>query len=356
MKNLYLLLLLLGMCPVLPAQSDVFSIDILLSEDFTKDPTGDMLSLPSGLDEKWVNYDQDGQVGECREDGLTPGAWFWEKDLGDTSQNATNSAYTSCSFNRFFPLKSRNWLILAPVFIPDTTYYLCWKSLSLFGPAFLDGYKVLASTDTNLPASGDFSHTLFRAAQMVDKKTNDPQQALDPDYILFSPGYVHANTYADSAYFFLDYERDSSGEPDPDYPFLHGKFEPHCVSLKEFSEQVIYIAFLHDSVDDYLLQIDDIVVSNSKTVSTADRPVNLNYFKVQPNPVQDNALLQWSFRDAQAGRLRVLDLAGRTVWEHPFEASGQTNARVDAQGFAKGLYFAVLETAGGQSVRRFVKM
>ena len=144
---------------------------ILLDMNFEGpvDPGNAMLSAPTGDDTQWVNYDQDHKTGSCvKSPGITPKDWYWESDLGfEDPSTADNNAFTSCSYLTNVDWQNRNWLITAPVFIPDNTYWLCWRSLSYYGPDFMDGYHVLASTTTNLVNA--FSDTLFKAAQTLTR-------------------------------------------------------------------------------------------------------------------------------------------------------------------------------------------
>ncbi|MBC7774481.1 MAG: T9SS type A sorting domain-containing protein [Phycisphaerae bacterium] len=326
-------------------QANDLSPDTLLQHTFEGllDPADSMLPQPTGDDIQWVNYDQDNKKGLCVSNGITPKGWYWESDLGFSDPNmADNYAFTSCSFlDPNGSLQNKNWLITSPVYIPDSTYWLCWRSLSYYGPDFMDGYRVLVSTSTNLPSG--FTDTLFSAAQTVDRFVKG---SLDLNDYLFSPGYIHANGYTDTAYFFIDTE--------PLGDFYHGKLEPHSVSLANYAEQNIYIAFFHDSYDDFQLQVDDILVTNTKV--SASIPSNFVYFNVLPNPVHDFAFVNWKTQTPQAGHLSVVDQSGRIVFEKEFNARAEGQIHLDAQGFAPGIYYCKLQTATGQATKMLVKM
>jgi hypothetical protein len=305
------------------------------------DPADTMLNLPTGDDQHWVNYDKDKKTGLCVANGSTPKAWYWESDLGYNGPGAANNdAFTSCSFLIDTSYRTSNWLITSPVFIPDDTYWLCWRSLSYYGPDYMDGYAVLASSSTNLVDA--FSDTLFRAAETV-KSLSIGSLLLD-DYI-FSAGYIHANGYTDQDYYFVDVE--------PNGAFYHGKLEPHSVSLAAYAGQTIYLAFLHDSKDDYQLQVDDILVTNEKTAVSSLS--NLLYFNILPNPVQDFAFINWKTPTPQAARLSVVDQSGKIVFEKQFSTRLEGQFHLEAQAFAPGIYYCRLETATGQATKLLVK-
>jgi len=319
--------------------------DTLLQHTFEGilDPADTMLTQPTGNDLHWVNYDQDNKVGLCVNNGSTPKGWYWESDLGFVNPNmANNDAFTSCSFLNGTNPQNRNWLITSPITIPEENFWLCWRSLSYYGPDFMDGYKVLVSSSTNLPEG--FTDTVFRAAQTVQSLNLG---SLDLNDYIFSEGYIHANGYTDDAYFFVDFEGNN--------PFYHGKMEPHTVNLSAYAGQTIYIAFLHDSYDDFQLQIDDILVSK-QTVSTSSAANVFEYFNVMPNPVRDLAFVNWKTPTPQAGRLSVVNQRGEILFEQNFNARSEGQIHLDAQDFAPGIYYCRLETATGQSTKMLVKI
>lgn len=325
-------------------QSDRQASDTLLQHTFEGflDPADTMLTAPTGNDHHWVNYDQDNKVGLCVSNGPTPKGWYWESDLGFSDPNmADNYAFTSCSYLNSGSPQNRNWLITSPVYIPDDTYWLCWRSLSYYGPDFMDGYRVLVSTNGNLSAA--FTDTLFSAAQTIDRFNIG---SLDLNDYLFSGGYIQANGYTDTDYFFIDFEGPN--------PFYHGKLEPHSVNLSDYAGQTIYLAFLHDSYDDFQLQVDDILVSNSMV--SANTPSDFMYFNVLPNPVHDFAFLNWKTPTPEDTHLSVADQSGKIIIEKQFNARSDGQFHLDAQGFAAGIYYCKLKTATGQATRLMVKI
>jgi len=325
-------------------QADDRSLDTLLQHSFEGllDPADTMLTQPSGDDVHWVNYDQDNKTGLCVSNGITPKGWYWESDLGFIAPNmADNDAFTSCSYLQSANPQNRNWLITSPVYIPDSSYWLCWRSLSYYGPDFMDGYRVLVSTSSNLPA--DFSDTLFSAAQTIVSPQNG---SLDLNDYTFSNGYIHANGYTDTDYFFVDTE--------PQGNFYHGKLEPHSVKLANYAEQLIYIAFLHDSYDDFQLQVDDILVTNTKV--SASNLSNFLYFNILPNPVHDFAFLNWKTQTPEAGHLSMVNQSGKIVFKKDFNSRAKGQIHLDMQGFAAGIYYCKLETGSGQATKMLVKI
>jgi len=326
----------------LMAQSGGSQPDTLINETVMGNPIGMMLSVPTGDDNAWVNYDQDLVKGNCVQNGITPNGWYIERDFSFPDSIFTaNKAFTSCSYLNG-GVQNHNWLILPPIYIPDDNYWLLWRSLTAEGPAYVDGYKVLASTNSNLPASGDFSHLLFKAAEMVSF-VNPGNFTLDLDDYVYSDGYIHANGFTDTSYFYL---------LGPDGPYA-GKLEPHEVKLNDFAGQTIYIAFHHDSKDDIMMQLDDIIV----TTSTATKqPANFLNFDIMPNPAVSSTYVSWTLQKPEPGRLQLRDQSGKLLLEKTFSAYEQGQLFLELDGLPAGVLHCTLQTASGLATRKLVKL
>lgn len=341
MKQLLPTLLLLG-CGLASNAQFLSAPDTLLVQHFTVDPSDLMLDFPSGFDLQWVNWDADNLPALC--EPQTPRNWYWENDLGDPTDPPVNFAFTSCSY---LPngQPNENWLITPPVYIAHTSAELSWRSSPFEGPGYLDGYKVLVSTTGNEPFLGVFTDTLFVAAEMLDLLNGN---SLNPDDYVFSPGYVHANRYTNTDYFFL-------AQPFPNIWVYRGRLEPHTVSLAKYVGQTIYIAFLHDSADDNTLQIDDIAVVQDQGIGTTAPILPQLHLQVRPNPVADVALFTWQNAAAQSGLLVVSDLLGRTVLEHAVERLSTGQTQVPFGSLPAGTYSCTLRTPEGQQTVLVVK-
>ena len=317
--------------------------DTLLFQTFTEDPSDTFLIFPSGNDNQWVNWDADNLATVCGDNSEVPGAWYWESDLGDLSDPPVNFAFTSCSFLVDPNQHNENWLITPPIFIPDAATALHWKSMPFEGPGYMDGYKVLLSTGSNEPFTGAFSDTLFVAAEMEDFLV---PQSLDPNDYIFSPGYVHADRYTDTSYFFLI---------TPSAGAYTGRLEPHTLSLAAYAGQSIYIAFLHDSTDDSVLQIDDITVVHGESTSTKTPSIKQYTLSVQPNPGSEQVLVQWTIPTQQEGLLRLTDLLGQTVLEQKTGPLNKGSIVLHIGHLPSGIYPCTLMTTAGQQTTMLVK-
>lgn len=323
--------------------------DTLILENFEDDPSDEMLLFPSGNDLEWVNYDEDLEPGSCvLPPDETPFGWFQEGDFSVAPPGMPdNDAFTSCSFLENPNIRNANWLITSPVTIPDSTYWLCWRSLSYYGPGYLDGYHVLLSQTSNDPGESPFTDTLFSAAEMVEDSA--PSGSLNVEDYVFSDGYIHANGYTDTSYFFIDFTEGP--------PFYHGRLEPHAVSLAAYAGKTVYIAFLHDSQNDFFLQVDDIIVSRIPPhVSVNDKTGDIYFLQIIPNPVRDAAYVAWKMKTPQEGRLYLSDQSGKVIVQQNFSGRAEGHCFLETHHMEPGIYFCTLETAGGRATTKLVKI
>ncbi len=311
-----------------------YAPDTLLIQRFEVDPTDTMLLFPSGNDLQWVNWDAD-QVPPACDFGRVPGNWFWDSDLGDS----TNSAFTSCSYLKDAQKRNENWLITPPIFISDTQTILSWRSLSFEGPAFLDGYKVLISTTSNAAYDGTFQDTLFVAAEMIAALV---PFSLDPKDYVFSAGYIHASGFRDTTYFI---------PADSNYPNNRGLMEPHAVSLTPYAGKRIYIAFVHDSQDDNILQLDDIAVVQGVGLYAPEQYRPTLRLRVLPNPARDATRLFFS-EIIRPVRVQITDATGRAVSVQSLSGQPTDSLWLDMSALPSGTYVvAIVAEHAVESIR-----
>lgn len=239
-----------------------------------------------------------------------------------------------------------NWLILPPVLIPDSFCFLEWKSLSFQGPAFLDGYQVLVSTSGNDVFDGVFKDTLFTAASMVSCPNLFDCGSTTVSAYSFTPGYIHANAFTNPDYYFYD----------PGIQNYRGKLEPHTAGLSKYAGKIIYIAFLHDSNNDNILQLDDILLVDQKTSGTGRSPGITTEFSVAPNPAVDKTVVQFSLKDPAPTLLQVRNATGQLM--HTTKLSVQNALQryeLNVQTWPKGVYFVQLLNENGVASLKLVK-
>jgi hypothetical protein len=320
-----------------------------LETDGPFEPINLDVSMPTGYDLTWVNYDEDGIAQTC--DTTTHG-WYgrYENTFPEPSENF---CFTSCSYlngdNSIYPciLKNRNWLIMPPITITGDNAKLEWRSSSYYGPFGVDGYKVLVSTSSNLIES--FTDTLFKAAEMI--RPLSTFGLLSTQKYLYSEGYIHANSYTLNEYFSLDTDIDG-------LTFWHGILEPHSADLSAYTGQTIYIAFLHDSQCDFQLQLDDIVVIDNITNAIPEKS-DIVQFAVRPNPIIEEAFLDISFRNATKYQVTITDIHGKvvqTLTDNNNNKDSKKSISLDFKELPSGTYFCNLTTNKGHISKKVVKI
>lgn len=320
--------------------------DTLLFENFETDPALNMALAPSGDDQKWVNWDGDGHT--PWNSGI-PKNWFQTLDFGQIGFGALDSNYVFASTSYFLDpsYSNNNWLILPPLHIIGNNASLHWKSAPFRGPSFMDGYLVLVSSSSNDPSTGDFTDTLFKAAETIDPPPYYPTVLTDSFH--FSAGYIHANAYSDTAWF--------------KYPPIIQSFdtyyisylEPHEKTLSQFQGKTIYIAFVHNSQDDDFISVDDILV-----LGTTDAVSRIPAFEdpvIYPNPATRFITLDYHLNQAAEVLVQILSEEGAILQSYPAEKkqAGNYNSNFDLMQLPAGNYFAVLKANDQSIAKAFIK-
>lgn len=188
------------------------SCDTIFFEDFED----------QAIDAAWQNLDLDM---ENPSDPLLDSNWMFIYDslsttfLGDSNHVAAATSFFSP------PGQASNWLITDSFTVCDSNLWLVWKSAPDQGFAFMDGYEVLLSTTDSMP--GSFTQLLAKFAE-----------GWDGFPAIQIPGLPHPNFCADD-----------------------GVMTQWRTSLKPYYGQRVFIAFHHDSEDDNMIFLDDILVA-----------------------------------------------------------------------------------------------
>lgn len=313
--TLFALLLFIGYAQASFSQA----IDTLLFENFETDPdTYIEPNFPNGDDETWVNYDQDG-YNDASGAGR-PGEWFWSVGFADV--DTTTLVYASNSWTTPATLVA-NYLVLPPITISDASAQLSWKSAPYQTPRYLDGYYVVASTDCNIEEC--FTDTLFKAAEFLSAEILDTDSGFS--HYNFSSGWVHGE---DGTY--IEYHNDSAR--------FVGILQPHSVSLAAYMGQTIYIALVHGTVDDNLLSIDDLLVTQNKITGVETYPAENTSVKVYPNPANATCTLDFFMPQTAPVTTTLIDASGRTVLSTPSRImiKGQQKIQLNVSQLASGSY------------------
>ena len=330
---------------VLSAQNDT-----LLFENFQTDPTDFFTDIPEGNDTTWVNFDSDG----FEDSNNRPQNWYFTEAFRMTRDTLTasgepNFVLASSSWLMGFLEGNRNWLILKPLQILNNQATLHFKSAPFQAPRYMDGYSVLVSETSNASYEDVFTDTLFRAAQMTE--ILGTENSIELSDFIFSKGYIHADSLRDTLYAVVT--TDTSGSP-----LITPQMEPHSLSLAAYAGKRIYIAFLHDSDDDNLMALDDILVlGNNNPTNSKDLSDNIR-FVTYPNPAMDWINVMYRLEKTAAVGLEMRNTLGQLVGQIYLHevASGEQQHQLNLSRLPAGTYHLVLTIDHQKIIKKFVKI
>jgi hypothetical protein len=315
--------------------------DTLLFEDFQADDFPYIqIDPPNGSTNEttnWYNFDEDG-LPDGSPSGR-PNEWFLAFPFAAANQltpnGDTNYVLASNSWSNVNQY-TLNWLITPKIQINGPTT-LSWKSAPRQTPRYLDGYEVRISTTNNYETS--FTTTLFTAGEYLSA----PGPFADSSFANynFSTGFIHGQ---DGSY--IEYAGDSAR-------FI-GELRPFSVSLNAYIGQSVYIAFLHKTMDDNLISIDDILVTGVATsIKEEEKEFKLGAF---PNPASNMLTLNYTLPKSSAIDVMVYDFNGRLV-ESKFmgmQIAGQQSITYNVANLANGEYSFVIRSSFGTTTQKVV--
>ncbi|MCD1117036.1 T9SS-dependent choice-of-anchor J family protein [Chryseobacterium turcicum] len=118
----------------------------------------------------------------------------------------------------------------------------------------------------------------------------------------------------------------------------------HTVNLNSYIGQNVYIAFRDDSNDEYIMLLDNIKVTSTNTLATADIAKKQTYFS--PNPTRDFLNIK---TDSKINSVSVVDITGKKV------NVKLENDKVDVRSLPAGTYLINVETKDGITTEKFIK-
>jgi hypothetical protein len=326
--------------------------DTLFFMDFqTEDQIANMYPFPDpGIsDTSWVNYDEEG----LDTDTGDPSNFFWAEDFEpiDTTGTDTNFVAMSQSYLVGFDTSSSNWLISPAMQIVDGNATLHWKSAAFQGPRYLDGYTVKILKGSQDFASATTSvDVVYRAAEMLSWISTNGNY-LDIDSFEFSNGYIHADGFTLTDYF-------NAGDPTAASPAHSPKLEPHSISLAQYAGETIYVAFHHDSADDYYFQFDDLLLLGTEPVSGINDPTVADLrFVTYPNPVDNFLNVMFRLSEPADVQLEVFNQEGKRVAAKPFKKAivGDFTEQFDLRNLVAGSYSVALTVDNQRFVKNIVR-
>ena len=313
--------------------------DTLLWMNFENADTALIVAgAPSGDDgPNWINLDFDGLA----DANARPQEWYLT--LGFADADSSNIVLGSSSWLTGLLPGNRNYFISPKANIGSAgTPMLTWKSAPRQTPLFLDGYHVLVSTTDNLESS--FTDTIFRASQFLDADFDSTGASQVPQFnwYVFSVGWVHGFDGMG-----IQYDGDSTR-------FI-GELVENSVDMSAYVDQSIYIAFLHNSDDDNLIFIDDILLMGEDATSIEENELNAS-IKTFPNPATDVLNISYELTVASEVNIVITDMQGRTVAVQNMgdQIPGSYTATQDVSNMAAGAYTMTIEAMGNTFTKNFV--
>jgi hypothetical protein len=301
------------------------------------------------VDSMWYNYDADQLVDGSGASTPRADDWFQTLSFADTDLYISGTMDTNLvmSSNSWFsaPDQANNWLITRNIQLGDyDTLY--WRSAPVQTPRYLDGYEVKLSTTTNDDLA--FTHVLFTAAEMTVLSSISGDSAIFANHTFSTPGFVHG----------LDgtYIEPKVNRPNGAYT---GELRPFFVPLHDYANQNVFIAFHHNSYDDNLISIDDILIRGSASnpnagVSEKSKfDLNLNVF---PNPADDHAQLNFQLTTETEVTITVCDVTGKLVYSENKGKlqQGRHFATINTATLSKGFYTVGVQTANSRNTTKLI--
>ncbi|MEM7161542.1 MAG: T9SS type A sorting domain-containing protein [Bacteroidota bacterium] len=304
---------------------------VILSEDFQdtdfwEDDSNYEID-PDDTDTDWVLFDSDGlaDANDRPQNWALYVDWLW----GTANEPATDTNFVlgSSSWLAGFLPGNLNYLILPPIEVTGSDFTFSWKSAPIQGPRYADGYTIRVSTSGDNVAD-DFTDILFEAAEMTaigpDASSDSPVSDLDVGNYDWSNGYIHADSYTLSEWFF-----------DDGTDLYDHVLEPHTVSLADYVGQTIYIAVVHDSDDDNAIAVDDLLVEGSVGVNDYELGNLVSFF---PNPVTNDLNMTFTNMITDGSVFEVYDLNGKKIMNEVIFPESNPTISIDWSSLTSGLY------------------
>ncbi len=240
-------------------------------------------------------------------------AWRFFYSLNSVTSD-TNFFMGATSYFTTDPDQADNWFEVGPITIPAAGATLSWKHNMPDG-AFRDGYNVLVS------GTGLANYTDFVDPPIYVVTDNDPSTALDT------------------------------------VNFPDNVFAPRAVSLTPYAGTSIYIAFQHHAFGQFILYLDDILVTeNSSTTGIAEFTNGVKVFQNMPNPFSTTSTVNYELEKAAPVVLSVYDVTGKKVAEQNegTQSEGQHSLKFNGESLSAGVYYYSLTV--GQNATSTMKM
>jgi len=240
-------------------------------------------NFTNGIPSTWTTIDADQNAPTGNSDFTD--AWIGYVSAFDTCA-ASTSYYLDANGNEDTAATSKDYLITPKISLLTFGNLLSWNAKSLDG-SYPDGYMVLVSTTDSLEAS--FTDTI---------KT----------------------VYAETQY-----------------------WKNYTINLmtEGYANQDVYIAFMNNTKNGFVLQIDDVKITGDDPASISEKNIEISIF---PNPVIDFITIQ----TPEYKSTSIYSVNGRLLIK-------STQTQIDLSTLPKGVYFVLVETLNGIVEKKFIK-
>lgn len=119
------------------------------------------------------------------------------------------------------------------------------------------------------------------------------------------------------------------------------------LSAKGFNSQTVYIAFVLESYDRYVLYLDDIKVTKDDPVGVQE--ITKNTVKIFPNPVQQELTIN---SNAKINNILIYNSLGGIVLSDNGDVFSD---KLNVQHLTNGVYFLHVHTENGVEILKFIK-
>jgi len=316
--------------------------DTLLFENFQRDTLDYILTgfpTEDNLYPNWVNYDLDGTPDASG--GDRPDEWFlaYAFAVADSFYmpalftDSLNVAMVSNSWTNDASTPVANYLVLPKIFIADNQAVLRWKSAPFQTPRYLDGYSVVVSTAGN--EDYEFTDTIATFSEFLSAADLE-----DSTTYTFSGGYRHTLL------------EDNGG----DILRYRGVLQEWEVSLADYAGMSVHVAFLHNSHDDNLISIDDILVLGTGNVGINDNVANDLALTLSPNPAKDIMQINYTLNKTASLTSSVFDINGKLIdsKQRGVQLAGNQQFSYNTANLAEGTYFFTLDTGKEKITQKFI--